>query len=137
MKLSEMNICLVDRAFPSIYDVYTNTIDASAKLDRLISQGETQYEIMTWAEFEQLQRDKYLTGVAHKIDKDKWWEMLEILPPLRWKMGGIIETFCMSEFMTGSFTEQYGKYGDKYISKMVDYNDPSTEITLEDFAKAV
>lgn len=130
-QINDNTICLIDIVGPWIHDFYKNTIDASAKLSRLGKPS--NYIVGTVAEFEQMQRDKYLTGKVHVIDKEHWWEMLEILPPLRWERERVVETFMMSEFLVSSFTEQYGKLGDKYICKTVDYNDPSTHIKISDF----
>src|SRR5574340_1594421 len=39
-----------------------------------------------------------------EIDKARFWEMLEILPPCRWVRGDSSESFHMSEHTTGNVT---------------------------------
>ncbi|CAM3559438.1 hypothetical protein [Parendozoicomonas haliclonae] len=94
------------------------------------------YKLMTWAEFFQAQREKYITP-PKQIDRAEWWDKLEVLPPENWQRGGSFEHFRMMEYWTGTITNQYAKLrcagGCLYLSKMIDTTDESTWIKLEDF----
>lgn len=87
-------------------------------------------EIMTYAQFEQLQKNKLLNRPLTQTTKENFWKMLEVLPPIGWMTINNIEVFCMSEFYTSSFTTQYAydKINDKYYCKLVDYSDKNTWI---------
>ncbi len=87
-----------------------------------------KYEIMTFEEFLQKQKDYYINQPLTEITAEKYEEMLNILPPLKWCTIGNIEMFCMSEFLTGAYTSQYlhDKETDKYYHKIVDITDKST-----------
>jgi hypothetical protein len=69
---------------------------------------------------------------AQEVTKERYWEMLEVLPPMNWGTRNGIESFFMSEFNTGTYTDQYAQYHDKYYTKGVDYCDSSTWISLDD-----
>lgn len=42
-----------------------------------------------------------LKSLPTKITRERYWEMLEILPPCRWTMAGMWEVFHVSERLTG------------------------------------
>jgi len=69
----------------------------------------------------------YLTECS-EISEQEYYNMLEMLPPLKWGNNGGISSFFMSEFLTGSITSQYAECGDKYYTKTVDINDSNTWI---------
>lgn len=89
-----------------------------------------KYKIMEYDYFKGEERKKLLKGKPKKTTKEKFWEMLEVLPPIKWCTIDGVEMFCMSEMWTGSYTSQYAhdKKTDKYYTKMVDCLDKSTWI---------
>jgi len=93
---------------------------------------ERPFVTATYAVFLSIERDSLLKP-ATIITKSFWWESLEVLPPMNWKNNGVIETFMSSEYWTGSYTRQYGKMDENYITKMVDVSDKTTWIKIEDF----
>ena len=90
----------------------------------------TKYEIMTFAEFNALQREKLLSLPLEEIDEVTYNEMFNILPPLCWRTVNNIEMFCMCEMFTDTYTTQYAhdKRTGKFYSKMVDVKDRETWI---------
>lgn len=76
--------------------------------------------------------DTYLSQPAKVITSERFFDMLEILPPCNWKRGSI-ESFYMSEFTTGTITQQFAKMGNVCISKYIDIRDKETFITANDF----
>lgn len=89
------------------------------------------YKVITWDEFEALQRSKYITNEdLTEITNEHFEEMLDVLPPLQWCTINNVEMFCMREMHTGTYTTQYAhdKTNGKYYSKMVDITDQVTWI---------
>lgn len=80
--------------------------------------------------YEKLEQD-YLSKPLERITKERFQEMLEILPPMRWKNDNGIETFMMCEFTIGDVTQQYAHRGNDYFCKYVRVLDRSTYITHE------
>lgn len=50
-------------------------------------------------------------GPVQEITRARYWEMLEVLPPVRWKHFADAETFYMSEFTSGRVTEHFCRIG--------------------------
>lgn len=137
----EKTICVVDTKTLWPWDYYDDQDIANLKCSELndkkvLKMEEPTYQVMIYDQFKQLEYKRYITGEVEKITEEEFDEALNVLPPLRWKRDGHIETFCMSEFAINTFTNQYGHFGDQYVKKMIDCSDPSTEIMLEDFKKA-
>ena len=68
--------------------------------------------------FDQLLGDiesDYLNQAPTKIDEEKFCEMLEILPPVRWHRYRSEESFQMSEHTNGRITEAFIRLGDDYV----------------------
>ena len=63
-----------------------------------------------------------------EITKEQWWDALEVLPPMAWHTADEVERFLMSEFTTGSFTNQYARLGERYFVKTVNARDKSSWI---------
>lgn len=94
----------------------------------LESEKKKLWKIMTFGEFQKQERDSILNRPLVEIDEERFNEMLNILPPLKWCTIDGVEMFCISEMYTGSYTDQYARAGDKYYTKMVDSLDKSTWI---------
>nr|WP_024835445.1 hypothetical protein [Clostridium sp. 12(A)] len=87
-----------------------------------------EYRVMTWSEFEQLQRDSYINQPLEETTEECYENALNVLPPLKWCAIDGVEMFCMSEMYTGTYTNQYARYKGKYYTKMVDIMDKTTWI---------
>jgi len=55
-----------------------------------------------------------------RITKEKYFEMLEILPPVKWNTINGVEMFAMSEYMESTYTEHYAIYKNKYYCAIRD-----------------
>lgn len=88
------------------------------------------FRAMTYEQFRVLEREKLLGKPLQEISEDQFYEMLNVLPPIGWTSHKGVEVFCMSEFYTGFYTNQYAhdKATGKYYTKLVDYADRSTWI---------
>ena len=123
----------IQRPIPSIFNFYQTSEDAAADMERAngpewLDWG--PYAPMTYAEFEAAKRAKILADPPCRISAEKWNEMLEILPPLRWEQHFDFNSFLMSEMLSGSYTHQYARYGHgdgaTYWTKIVDAADRET-----------
>lgn len=89
---------------------------------------EKEYKVMTWDEFQKMQREFYLSDPVKETTEEQFEEMFCVLPPLKWCTIDGVEMFCMSEMLTGTYTNQYARYNEKYYTKLVDITDKSTWI---------
>lgn len=87
-----------------------------------------EYKILTWNEFAKLEKAYYITDDLAEITADRYDEMLNVLPPLKWCTINGVEMFCISEMTTGTYTSQYARYDGKYYTKTVDIMDKNTWI---------
>ena len=65
------------------------------------------------------------------ITKQRYWDMLEVLPPCRWQMAGMWEVFHVSERLTGNLVSWFASgrlNGKEFYFELVDYDN----ITLDD-----
>ena len=87
-------------------------------------------KIMTFTEFEKAEREYLLSKELKQITEDVYYDMLNVLPPIKWTTRQNVEMFCMSEMYTCTYTSQYAhdKTNNKYYSKLVDCTDESTWI---------
>lgn len=86
------------------------------------------YQVMTFDEYRQMKREKYLSDDLQEITQEEWDDKLDVLPPLYWCTIDGVNEFCMREMYDDTFTTQYARYNGKYYSKMVDVTDKSTWI---------
>ena len=83
---------------------------------------------MTFDAYLQMEKDYYINQPITEITEEKFEEMLDILPPLKWCTRNNIEMFCMSEMLTGCYTSQYihDKISNKFYHKIVNVIDEKT-----------
>lgn len=125
---------VAEKGMTYILSLHASMDEAKAKVPD--HKGEhPNAEAMTWEDFETSARAVLLTGPV-VVTEERWHDMLNVLPPMRWRTELGVETFCMCEYTWGNITDQFGRMGDKYIRKPVDMSDPSTFITAEDFKEA-
>lgn len=89
-----------------------------------------KYVAMTYDEFKKQERERLLSLPLHEITEERFYEMLNVLPPIKWTRRDNVEMFCMSEMFTGTYTDQYAHDHNtgKYFCKLVDLFDESTWI---------
>ena len=91
------------------------------------------YKVMTFDKFLVLQKKYYCNELPVEIKKEEYYSQMDVLPPILYGSINNIDMFCMSEFLTGTFTSQYAriKLSDKkykYYTKIVDVTDKKTWI---------
>lgn len=100
------------------------------RIDEAIATVNCGCRVMTFDEYQKLQREHLLSGDLKEITEKEYQDALEMLPPIFWCNKGNVEMFCISEMYTGTYTNQYAhdKRTDKYYTKLVDSADRSTWI---------
>ena len=63
-----------------------------------------------------------------RIDRERWDEMLGVLPPLQWKNERAAETFKMSEMTSGMITTIFCRIGENYFELSDNVNTPHDKI---------
>jgi len=115
----------------SFYPTMTAARDDMARANGREFSGFSQpYEPMTYDEYKRRERVFWLSDPATEITEEQWTDALEVLPPMRWVQEPGFNSFLMSEMMSGTFTNQYARYGygttARYFSRMVDAADRDT-----------
>ena len=90
------------------------------------------YRIGSWDDLNAA-HDEYLSNLSRiaYTTESRYYEMLDVLPPIQWHTAANgVKSFCMSEFFSGSWTDQYAydPATGKYYTKLVNIRDCSTWI---------
>lgn len=93
---------------------------------RLRYPGAEERELGAWTE----EKERALCTPAKPITKERFNEMLEVLPPQRWQIGRNCESFEMCEHTSGRVTAIFCRFGPRYYSF-----EGITGQTLEEHAK--
>jgi len=66
---------------------------------------------------EQIQSITYATTITAPVEvtEERWWEMLNVLPPMRWRGGGDTESFMICEATTLDLHSIFCRIGDRYF----------------------
>lgn len=115
----------------SVYNFYLTLEAAQADLQRANADSSFgPYTAMTYDEYRAKERAFWLGDAPVEITRERFIQALEVLPPLRWIQEPGYNSFLMSEFMSGNYTNQYVRYGTgdtyTYWVKMVDATDRTT-----------
>lgn len=91
-----------------------------------------EYLLMSFSEFKAKERDRYLSIPIRQVTEEQFQQALECLPPLHYTRHPDGSTsFCISEMLTGPYTEQYFQCSEGCFRKTVICYDRSTWITLK------
>lgn len=154
--MKNLELCIADLNRMSIYTFSNNMEEAEEDLKRAIMQNNEdiktweghiknypdresfknylteaqnkKYEIVTFEEYLQKEKEYYINQPLTETTKEHFEEMLNVLPPLKWCTKHNVEMFCMSERLTGTYTSQYmyNLVNNKYYHKIVDILDEKT-----------
>jgi len=81
-----------------------------------------------WKEISKRDYEK-IEGLKAEISEEEYWEMLEILPPLKHNKA----SFFMCEFLTRDLTMQFWKEEGKYYAMVVDFRKVFPKMTDEEY----
>lgn len=104
-----------------------------------------RYVCISYDKYLKLQADYYMKS-CEAVTEEKYWEMLEVLPPIyisrAYEIPGytVLNAFMVSEPLTYTYYNGYIKYRNrkgeiKYASKVISRGDRSTYWTTEDLDK--
>jgi hypothetical protein len=48
------------------------------------------------------------------ITEERWWEMLEVLPPSKWRHSAGCESFHVCEYLSGNVVSWFVRLGEQY-----------------------
>jgi hypothetical protein len=68
--------------------------------------------------------DRYGPKAPWPITRERWWEMLECLPPCAWVRGSGSESFYVSELLSGDIAAHFVRIGDRYFELQASYRTP-------------
>jgi hypothetical protein len=77
----------------------------------------TEYQVLTWNELEPMIRtwqDKNILKDWKEVSKETFYEMFEVLPPIKYAALEKGFAFAMSEYLTDNITAHYVTDGEKY-----------------------
>lgn len=80
-----------------------------------------------WRAIEQVERTRYVRGVE-EITEDTFMDALNVLPPVGWTTRGGVESFKISERITGTLTDIFARLGDRYFKLTDDIRLPADVI---------
>jgi len=96
--------------------------------------GEPKIELMEWDEawplYEKAQQAKYI-GPVKEVDEDRFWYLLEVLPPVGWVNNRSSESFKLCERLSGSITTIAARIGGKYYEFNDDIMMPHDKIVAK------
>lgn len=104
----------------SIIDEVNPITGRSAVCGETLEQIRKRYpkaEIVTWEPWLSNKEKAHCTE-PQPIDKDRFMEMLEVLPPQRWQHGKNCESFELMEHYSGRVTSIYARFGNRYFEWM-------------------
>lgn len=93
--------CLTVSEYLALPSKAGSTIVNSETIDKLINE----YEKLLISEFKE-------------IDSERFFYMLEVLPPCKWSTVSNVELFHVSERITGNLVSWFFKKGDQYFEKV-------------------
>lgn len=123
--------CFRSGRSPTMWNFYRSLEEAQAQAATVSAKEGETYEPMTWAEYAQRERQHILSAAPVEITAERFYDMLDCLPPMNWEHHGTWQRFLMSEFETGPYTAQYMQVGDRYFQKIVHHKDRSTWMSPE------
>lgn len=113
----------------SVYDFARNMDAALAYAAKLTNEKGESFSAATLDDFCDISTRYWLAqNPLHEISESEWYEMLEVLPPI-YKQGAL--GFFMSEFTSGTVTNQYVRHNGKFYCAAVDMANRATWIKVE------
>lgn len=59
--------------------------------------------------------DNYGRMAPVEVSEARWWEMLEVMPPSKWKGSNGSQSFHVCEYLSGNFVSWFVKIGPRYF----------------------
>lgn len=122
----------------TLWAAYSTMTAAEYCDEKNATRAETDppFEIMLLDEASALIEHVNLQKHVHpwrEIEKETWWNALEVLPPEKWQTVAGVEIFRMMEYLTGDITAHYARLGDRYFCANRSIKTPYEKIAAEVF----
>lgn len=120
--------------YRSIWDHAPNQESAEAYAKRKTEETGKPYVACTLDDFVKLSVQWWLAqGPLREITSETYFDALECLPPIY--RHGALRGFFMSEFTSGTVTNQYVERDGRFYVAAADITNPATWITLDDLTR--
>ena len=86
---------------------------------------EDEWTILTEKQYEAKQRALYIKP-PKEITEAHFYEMLDVLPPLRWVTRNGVQSFILAEPLDLNYYTQFAKYNGKYYTATIEYGNKET-----------
>ena len=141
MQITETTILLGHLNPPSIWNFYDHPALAAADLNRANETNRAtypdapSYQVLTYGQYKAAEAAFYLADPPQEITQEAWQQMFTCLPPKAYQHAEDWESFLCEEHMSGPFTYQYVRHGERYYSKIVNSLNRYTWMTRESVSK--
>ena len=110
--LEYYNYCTVDKAL--------NQLKEAREI-----YPEDNWTILTEKQYEAKQRALYIKP-PKEITEERYYEMLDVLPPLRFVTRNGVQSFILAEPLDLNYYTQFAKYNGKYYTAVIEYGNHET-----------
>lgn len=86
---------------------------------------EDNWTILTEKQYEAKQRALYIKP-PKEITEERFYEMLDVMPPLRWVTRNGVQSFILAEPLDLNYYTQFAKYNGKYYTATIEYGNKET-----------
>jgi len=123
MKVSDIRECFYVPGKPGIIDAVNPDTGKGLYSRETLTEVKARYPGAVLGEFDTVcdQQDAYWISPPVRITKERFFEMLEVLPPVGWKCASETppvkskEVFRLSERTSGAVTAIFCRIGDRYF----------------------
>lgn len=119
--MSSQLMVFADRKKPYAYSVAEQCSDGvyrsqiTGKTLEEVQKEHPDAEMIGMDDFVEI-TEKMATTDPTEIDENRYWYLLEVLPPCSWQRCGSSESFYMSEFTSGRVTNHVVRIGKRYFN---------------------
>ena len=115
MRVEDIEQCYYQPGKPGIIDYVHPNTGKSAIGGKSLEEIRLEYPGAEVGNFSEVvdQQDAYWITDPQEITEERWYEMLEVLPPVRWEAGDGYETFMLSERTSGNITAIFCRIGER------------------------
>lgn len=108
------SVVLIDEASNTSEVLYSDGMSLEAYYEAYPERKD--YELVTESEYERrmIEYNNSLITDPVEITRERYWDMLEVLPPCRWYNRGRYRAFHVSERLTNNLVSWFVEDGDKY-----------------------
>ena len=98
-----LDICVVSEQTLHIYDFLQDGEEVETLLARAEENARERgytdtYKVMSYEAYRMAKREKYLSMPLNDITDEQYYDMLDVLPPLRYGNNEGLQSFFLSEF---------------------------------------